>query len=103
MLHDDEKTSISQVAPPLTWSALEHVANEIAIEAAPARFQQTAWNTSTNMNVSEIERAEMSGEDSRLGIKRTLAMLALACMWVSAQAPLYLMGRPFSVMAANGG
>ncbi|KAK5654385.1 hypothetical protein OQA88_7294 [Cercophora sp. LCS_1] len=93
------KTSITtpkvvtpEVAPPVTVNPPGYAANANIIEPVPARVQQTAWESSTNMNVSAVERADgMAGEHGRLGVKRTLALLTLACMWVSAQAPLYLM------------
>lgn len=101
MMPDEEKSSttqVTQITPPGTKSASDRVANDTATEAAPGRTPETAWDASTNMNVSAIERADMTSENGRLGVKRTLALLALAWMWVSAQAPLFLMGRLIPLM-----
>lgn len=67
-------------------------ASEQAVLTAPRRVEH-AWEMPTGMPPSTDEEGAVNSvtmADNKMGLRRILALVALACMWTSAQAPLFL-------------
>jgi len=74
----------------------------VAKSAAPP-VAELAWERSADMPHSADDERGIpagAGAGAKIGLRRVLALAALACMWTSAQCPLFLFGMvlrlPFS-------